>query len=98
MDPATLVGAAAAAASMASFSPQALKIIRTRDTAGISAAMYAVTVVGFALWAVYGVLLGQWPLIITNAVCLLLAAFILTMKLLPARKRDAVAEKLDPET
>jgi MtN3 and saliva related transmembrane protein len=96
MDTATLVGAAAAAASMASFSPQAFKVIRTRDTSGISAAMYALTVVGFALWMAYGLLLGQWPLIVTNGVCLLLAAFILAMKLMPPHQREAVADKLDP--
>ncbi len=98
MDPATLVGAAAAVASMASFSPQAFKIIRTRNMSGISAVGYAVTVVGFALWMAYGVLLGQWPLIITNGVCMLFAGFILAMKLLPAQQRDAVADKLDPKS
>jgi MtN3 and saliva related transmembrane protein len=96
MDTATLVGGAAAVASMASFSPQAVKIIRTRDTSGISAAAYAVTVVGFVLWTLYGLLLGQWPLIVTNAVCMLLAGFILAMKLMSPRDRDAVADKLDP--
>jgi MtN3 and saliva related transmembrane protein len=60
--------------------------------------MYAVTVSGFALWTAYGVLLGQWPLIITNTICLVLSAFILTMKLLPRRQKEAVAEALDPNT
>ena len=40
----------------------------------------------------YGILLGQWPLIVTNAICLALSSFILAMKLLPGRKRDAVAD------
>ncbi|MDB5415168.1 MAG: hypothetical protein JWR10_3503, partial [Rubritepida sp.] len=50
-----LVGAAATAASVSSFTPQAWKIIRTRDTKSISAATYALTVIGFALWLTYGV-------------------------------------------
>jgi MtN3 and saliva related transmembrane protein len=95
MDTATLVGAAATVASTASLTPQAVKVIRTRDVEGISTAMYAVTVVGFALWMSYGVLIGKWPLIVTNAVCLLLAAFILAMKLLPQRGRDAVADTIE---
>ncbi|WP_237216878.1 SemiSWEET family sugar transporter [Falsiroseomonas oryziterrae] len=90
------MGAAATLCSVASFAPQAWKIIRTRDTAGISARMYAITVVGFALWLAYGLLLGQWPLILTNAICLLLSGFILGMTLLPRRKRDAVADALTP--
>ena len=97
MDLATALGSAAALCSTTSFLPQAWKVIRTRDTAAISAGMYGVTVVGFALWLAYGWVLGQWPLIVTNGVCLLLSAFILTMKLLPRRRKEAIAEALDPE-
>ena len=97
MDAAAFVGTLAALASIASFTPQAWKIIRTRDTDAISAPMYALTVVGFALWTSYGLLLGQWPLIVTNSICLALSGFILTMKLLPPRKRDKVADALDPD-
>lgn len=93
----TIIGSLAAIASTVSFTPQAWKIIRTRDTDAISAGMYALTVTGFALWTAYGVMLGQWPLIVTNSICLLLSAFILTMKLLPRRERDKVADVLDPE-
>jgi MtN3 and saliva related transmembrane protein len=44
----------------------------------------------------YGVMLGQWPLIATNGICLVLAAFILVMKILPASGKRAVADTLDP--
>lgn len=94
MDLTTAVGAAATLASTTSFAPQAWKVIRTRDTEAISARMYGITVVGFALWLTYGVLLGQWPLIATNAICLALSSFILAMKLLPLRRREAVADAL----
>jgi MtN3 and saliva related transmembrane protein len=97
LDAPTLVGAAATAASVTSFAPQAWKIIRTRDTKSISAGTYALTVTGFALWFAYGVLLGQWPLMVTNAICCALAGFILLMKLLPVRGKDAVAEAIDPK-
>lgn len=97
MDTVSLVGGLATVASVTSFAPQAWKVIRTRDTKSISAAMYCLTVVGFSLWLTYGLLLGQWPLIVTNSVCLALSAFILMMKLLPARKKAAVAEALTPD-
>lgn len=93
----TILGSLAAIASTISFTPQAWKIIRTRDTEAISAPMYAITVVGFALWLSYGLMLSQWPIIITNGICLVLSGFILTMKLLPQRKRDKVADALDPK-
>jgi MtN3 and saliva related transmembrane protein len=92
----TLIGSAAAICSTASFVPQAWKIIRTRDTSALSARMYAVTVTGFSLWLAYGILLGEWPLIVTNAVCLAMSAFILAMRILPQRKKEAVADLLDP--
>lgn len=98
MDITDIIGSLAAAASMTSFTPQAWKIIKSRQTKDLSAVMYAITVFGFALWTAYGVLLGRWPIIVTNAVCLSLAGFILTMKLLPRRTRNAVADALDPES
>lgn len=97
MNSTTAIGFCAAAASTVSFTPQAWKIIKSRHTADISGSMYAVTVAGFALWTIYGVLLTQWPLIITNTICLLLSGFILLMKLLPRREKNLVADALDPE-
>jgi MtN3 and saliva related transmembrane protein len=96
MDAATLVGAAATLCSTTSFVPQAWKVIRTRDTSSISKKMYVITVIGFSLWFAYGLLLEQWPLIVTNGICLLLSSFILTMKVLPKHHKEAVAATLDP--
>jgi MtN3 and saliva related transmembrane protein len=90
------IGSLAALASMISFTPQAWRIIRSRNTEGISAAAYSITVAAFALWVGYGVLIGEWPLIVSNAVCLVLSVFILVMTLLPQRAKNEVAERLDP--
>ena len=43
--------------------------------------MYSVFTVGVALWLAYGWRLGEWPIIIANAVTLVLAATILVTKL-----------------
>ena len=59
--------------------------------------MYALTVCGLALWLAFGVLQGQWPLIIANFICLVLSGFILLMKLLSRPQKDAVADMLDPD-
>lgn len=94
---AVVIGSLAALASMISFSPQAWKIIKSRRTDGISAAAYSITVAAFALWISYGVLIGDWPLIVSNGVCLLLSGFILIMTLLPQAQKDDVAKRIDPE-
>ena len=96
MDAMTVVGILAAVCSTTSFAPQAWRVIKTRDTDAISKRMYVITVIGFALWTAYGIMGRQWPLIVPNALCLALSAFILAMKALPRRKTEAVAAALDP--
>ncbi len=93
----TVIGTIAALCSTISFAPQAWKIIRTRETKDISTGMYLFTVTGFVAWTSYGLLLTQWPLIVANGICLVLSAFILTMKLLPQKEKDAVADEIDPK-
>lgn len=83
----TTLAATAATASVVSFTPQALKIIKTRKTKDISLGMYILTVSAFGLWTTYGIMTEQWPLVASNTLCLVLSGFILMMKVLPERKR-----------
>ncbi|MEQ1956284.1 SemiSWEET family sugar transporter [Mesorhizobium yinganensis] len=99
METVTIIGYLAAFCSMTSFTPQAWKFIKTRDTGSISAPMFALTVSGFALWLTFGLMKDEWPIIIiTTAVCLILSAFILLMTVLPRGKKAAVADAIDPTT
>ncbi|MFM2120515.1 MAG: hypothetical protein RL722_1983 [Pseudomonadota bacterium] len=82
-----LLGSVAATLTTLSFLPQAWLTLRTRDVSGISLSMYAVFTLGVALWLVYGVMLGAWPIIIANAVTLALALTILILKLRYGRPR-----------
>lgn len=63
-----------------SFVPQAWLVLRTGKTEGISLAMYALFTIGVAAWLVYGVLENALPVIVANAITLVLAALILAMK------------------
>jgi MtN3 and saliva related transmembrane protein len=76
-----LIGYAAAFLTTLSFVPQAWLTFRTRDVRGISLGMYSVFTFGVALWLLYGVLMGAWPIVLANAVTLALASVILGMKL-----------------
>lgn len=60
-----------------SFVPQAVLVIRTKRTAGISLLMYTMFVVGVALWLSYGILTRAMPLIVANSVTLTLSGSIL---------------------
>jgi MtN3 and saliva related transmembrane protein len=96
MSAVTVVSLFAATLSMVSFVPQAWAIIRARNTNGISLRMYLITVAGFMTWLLYGVMSMQWAIIVQNIICLALSSFILMMKLLPQKQKEAVAEALTP--
>jgi MtN3 and saliva related transmembrane protein len=93
----SVAGTIGACASVASFTPQAWKIIRSRSTDGLSLAMFALTSLAFAAWTAFGVLKTEWALIIPNAICLCFALFILAMIALPEHKTEEVAEAIDPD-
>ncbi|MCU0819981.1 MAG: SemiSWEET transporter [Beijerinckiaceae bacterium] len=83
MSPATieLIGAAAATITTLCWIPQAIKVLRTRDTTAISLTMYCMLAVGIALWLAYGVLIQSWPLIGSNTVTIVPVLAILVMKI-----------------
>ena len=74
------LGYVAASLTTLSFIPQAIKTLRTGDTRGISLRMYALFTAGIALWGVYGLLTGDGPLIVANAITLVAAGLILDRK------------------
>jgi MtN3 and saliva related transmembrane protein len=76
-----LLGFAAAALTTGAFVPQAVKTIRSRNTSGISLAMYVIVTIGVVLWLLYGIRLGSWPMIFANTISLGLTATILGLKL-----------------
>lgn len=77
-----LVGYVAATLTTVAFVPQALKSWQTRDLSGVSLPMYSLFTAGVAMWFVYGVMLGSWPIIIANAITIILASVVLTLKLM----------------
>ncbi len=78
---ADLLGYLAASLTTISFVPQVLHTWRTRHATGVSLGMVSLFSVGVALWLWYGILMGAWPVIVANAVTLLLALALLGMKL-----------------
>ena len=81
------IGYAAAMLTTCSFVPQAVLTLRTRDVSGISTGMYTSFTLGVALWFVYGLSMEAWPIILANAVTLVLAATILGTKLVVERQQ-----------
>lgn len=82
-----LLGLVAAVLTTGSFVPQALLTLRTRDVSGISLGMYSAFTAGVALWLGYGLMLRDWPIVLANAVTLVLAATILVTKIVVDRRK-----------
>lgn len=83
----TSLGYLAAAASMASFVPQAWKIIRSGHTKDISVGTYILTVSAFALWLSYGFLQQQWPLVLSNGITAMENALVRKLEGYSAKER-----------
>ncbi|MBF0270261.1 MAG: SemiSWEET transporter [Alphaproteobacteria bacterium] len=75
------VGMLAGMLTTLAFLPQVVKTWKTRSTRDISLTMFLSFTLGVALWLVYGLILGAWPIILANLVTLGLAGTILFLKL-----------------
>jgi len=78
---ADLIGALASTLTTIAFVPQVWRAWKTRSARDLSLPMYLIFSSGVVLWFVYGLMLGAMPIIIGNAITLLLAGAVLAMKL-----------------
>ena len=77
----SVIGSVAGISTTSAFLPQVIRAWRTRSTHDISLGMFLLTTFGLVLWLIYGFALDDWPLIVADAVSLLLAVTILGLKL-----------------
>ena len=76
-----LLGLVATCFTTSSFVPQVWRTWKTRDVSGISLPTYVIITIGLALWLVYGWLRGDMPLMVANAVMVVLTGAITVTKL-----------------
>ena len=76
-----MIGALAAALTTLCWVPQALKIIRDRETRAISLTATTLSVLGILLWLIYGLAIADAPLIGSSAVTFAITATILALKI-----------------
>jgi MtN3 and saliva related transmembrane protein len=80
-DPFEGIGSLAAICTTFCWLPQAVKIIREKRTEGISLLTQSVFTFGIVLWAAYGLLLNNRPILYANVVTLIFSLAILILKL-----------------
>lgn len=81
------IGIAAGTLTTIAFVPQVLRVWRTRTARDLSLATFSIFTAGVALWLAYGVMISSLPIVLANAVTLLLAGSILFLKIAFDRRR-----------
>jgi len=81
MDSITLLGYIAGFFSTLSFLPQVVKSVHYRSTRDLSWVMLGMMVTGSVLWAGYGLLVGQMPIVITNGLLFVLISALIGVKI-----------------
>lgn len=76
-----IVGITGATLTTLCWLPQAIKVVREKDTRALSLPATVAFTFGIGLWLVYGLAIEDWPLIGSNAVTLALMVPIVVMKL-----------------
>jgi MtN3 and saliva related transmembrane protein len=76
-----LLGFAAGTLTTCAFWPQLQKTWASKSAGDVSLGMLAIFTSGVGLWFIYGLVLQSWPIILTNAVTLILTGAILALKL-----------------
>jgi len=83
------VGYFAASCTTLAFLPQALKVLREKETRSLSLGMYVLFTLGIGLWLAYGLLKGDTVIILANAVTIVFSLAILVTKI----RYDVLPEK-----
>jgi MtN3 and saliva related transmembrane protein len=76
-----ILGFVAAILTTLCWLPQAFKTLRTKDTKSLSLVTQSALTLGVSLWLLYGILVGNAPIIFANAFTFVIVALILAMKL-----------------
>lgn len=76
-----IVGYAAAICMVCGYVPQAWYTIRTRDTDGIALPTFMLMAAGSIFFIIQGALLGNVPLVVTNAITGTASVIIFTIKM-----------------
>ena len=75
------IGAVGAVLTTICWLPQAVRLVRHKDTRAISLTTNLTFGIGLIFWLVYGIAIVDWPLIASNAVSVVFTSVIVAMKL-----------------
>lgn len=77
-----ILGFTAGTLTSASFLPQLIRAVKTKSLDDVSLGMLMILASGVFLWLVYGMLIGAFPVIISNFVSFILVISIIVLKMI----------------
>ena len=81
-----IIGLTAAVFTTIAFIPQVLKIMKKRDSSGVSVTMYVIMFIGICIWFYYGIMIDSIAVITANGVSGILQMFIIVFTLIHRNK------------
>lgn len=73
----SIIGGLAGILTTIAIIPQIIKALRTNQVDDISPVFLSILIIGLGLWVIYGLLIQDYPIIITNGVSFLLNGLML---------------------
>ena len=81
------IGYAAALCMVLGYLPQAIATIRTRDTDGIALPTFCMLGLGSIFFVIQGIMLSNWPIVITNVIASVSSIIIFAIKIHNDRRK-----------
>ena len=82
-----IIGSLASICMILGYLPQAIVTIRTRDTDGIAMPTFIMLGLGSVFFVVQGLLLSNWPLVVTNVITTICSVIIFGIKIHNDRRK-----------
>jgi MtN3 and saliva related transmembrane protein len=76
-----ILGYAAGAITSLTFLPQVIKTWKEKSAKDVSLLMFIIAAINEVMWIVYGALLNNWVIILTNAIVLAMSLTMIFLKL-----------------
>lgn len=95
MTPIDILGLIAGCISGITFLPQVVKTWKTKSAADISLLMFTFATISVIMWLVYGIILGNIPIIFTNSMVLIFSVIMLYFKFRFKTKSDKEMKIVD---
>ena len=85
-----ILGYTAGAITTLTFLPQVIKTWKNKSAKDVSLNMFIIAVINEIMWVVYGALLDNWVIILTNAIILVMSTTMIFLKLKYGRSGNQV--------